>query len=77
MTALQYDLFSKTEDQDFDYLANQVFSIKNECANVRRGIFSRLDVTKKELVEMINKQQKELLLLKDMMISLQDDRRAM
>ena len=72
MTALQYDLFSKTEEQDFDYLANQVFAVRTECANVRKGVFSRLDITKKELMEMMTQQQKEILILKEMIISIQN-----
>lgn len=71
MTALQYELFSKTEEQDFDYLANQIFSVKNECANVRRGVFAKLDMTRKELHEVLTQQQQEIILLKDMVMSIQ------
>lgn len=61
---IQLEMFS--EQDDFSLLLKEINVVKSECANVRRGIFSRFDVVKKDVMDIVKKQQEEIELLKSM-----------
>lgn len=60
--AVQYDLF---ESNDEESLTRQELNlVKKELANVRKGIFSRLEVMRKEFELKFNMQQEEIDILR-------------
>jgi len=60
--AIQLDFFVKKDD--FSILTKEMESVRNECSSVRKGVFSRLDLIKKEILDTMQKQQEEIELLK-------------